>query len=137
VGNLAVLGYSVQRTDLANHRIPDLAYTIFFRASGQTVVNQEPIVYETMDHNLVGCASQPLGLAWFPTSRWTPGTSYQVRLPPLETNWNIPGSVRFQFEVRPVAPEVNHQPPSCAYLWQQHLQRHTHLWGAGSMSLDF
>ena len=136
-GTLDVLGYAVQRTDLANHRIPNLAFTVYFRPSRRSTVNQEPIVYETMGHDLVGCASQPLGLAWFPTSRWTPGSTYQVRLPPLETNWNLPGSVRFQFEVRPVAAEVNHQPAGCEYLWQQHLQRRTHLWSAGSMALDF
>jgi hypothetical protein len=100
-------------------------------------VDEEPIVYETMGSNLVGCASQPLGLAWLPTSRWTPGTTYQVRLPPLETNWNTPGTLNFRIEVRPVPADVNGQAPSCAYLWQQHLLRHTRLWKAESMGLDF
>ncbi len=136
-GGVELLGYDVQRTDLANHRTPNLAYTVFFRPISTTRVTEEPIIYETMGRDLVGCASQPLGLAWFPTSRWKPGTSYQVRLPSLETNWNLPGSVRFQLEVRPVTAEVQHQPASCAYLWQQHLQRRTRLWNAGSMGLDF
>ena len=132
-----MVGYAVRRTDLANHRIPNLAFTVFLRPSTRSQVNQEPIIYETMGRTLVGCASQPLGLAWFPTSRWIPGRTYQIRLPPLETNWNVPGNVRFQLEVRPVAGEVNHQPPSCALLWQQQQQRHTRLWNAGSMALTF
>jgi uncharacterized membrane protein len=136
-GALDVLGYAVQRTDLSNHRIPNLAYTVFFRPSRLSSVNEEPIVYERMGRELVGCASQPLGLAWFPTSRWTPGSTYQVPLPPLETNWNVPGTVNFQLEIRPVPGEVNHQPPSCAFLWLQHLRQHTVTWNAGSMSLDF
>jgi uncharacterized membrane protein len=137
IGGLTLLGYAVQRTDLANHRIPNLAYTVYFRDSGSSQVNEEPIVYEMMGHDLVGCASQPLGLAWFPTSRWTTGKTYQVRLPPLETNWNVPGNMHFQLEVRPVPEEVKQKPPSCGYLWQQHLQRHTRLWDAGTMALNF
>jgi uncharacterized membrane protein len=137
VGALNLLGYNAQRTDLANHRVPNVAFTVFFRSRRHTRVNVEPIVYETMGSNLIGCASQPLGLAWLPTSHWAPGATYQVRLPPLETNWNTPGNLRFQLEVRPVAAEVKGQPPSCAYLWQQHLQRHTELWNTGSMGLDF
>jgi uncharacterized membrane protein len=134
---LDVLGYNVQRTDLANHRFPNLAYTVFFRPLRHLSVDEEPIVYETMGSNLVGCASQPLGLAWLPTSRWTPGTRYQVRLPPLETNWNTAGTLQFHLEVRPIAPEISGQPPSCAHLWQQHLKRHTTLWSVGSMGLNF
>lgn len=136
-GSLEVLGYNVARTDLANHRVPNLAFTIFFRPLHKSSANQEPIVYETMGPNLVGCASQPLGLAWLPTSRWTPGATYQVRLPPLETNWNIPGTLKFQLEVRPVPPEVKGQPASCAYLWQQHITQHTPLSGIGNMGMGF
>lgn len=136
-GALVILGYDVKRTDLANHRIPNLAYTVFFRPVRSSPVNEEPIIYEVMGRDLVGCASQPLGLAWLPTSHWRPGISYQVRLPPLETNWNVPGTVRFQLEIRPVPAEEHGQPPGCAYLWQQHLQQHTRLWRAGSMALDF
>ena len=136
-GGLSLSGYTVRDVDLANHRFPNLAYTIFLRAGAVSGTNLQPVVYERMAGSLVGCASQPLGLDWLPTSHWSAGVSYQVRLPPLETNWNVPGTLQFELEMRRDPAEVGGQPASCTTLWEQHLRQNSRLWNVGERTLTF
>ncbi len=134
---LGLLGYGVQRTDLANYRTPNLEYTVYFRPLKRIRSNMQPVVYERMGNTLVNCSSTPLGLDWFPTSKWKPGREYQVRMAPIETDWNIPGTLRFSLEIRSAPGRVHGTTPSCAELWNQHVLDHSHVWNVGSMHTDF
>ncbi|HEX6510095.1 MAG TPA: DUF2079 domain-containing protein [Chloroflexota bacterium] len=136
-GGLRVLGYNVERTDLPNHRIPVLAYTVYLQLTRHLSADMEPVLYETMGSSLIGCSAQPLGLAWYPTTRWRSGKRYKVNLEPLETTWQSPGTAQLQLELRPVTAQVAGQPVSCSWLWNQHLQHHSRLWPAGTIGIDF
>jgi hypothetical protein len=128
-GGLNVMGYSRDRLDLANHHIPSLAYTFYFRASQAVLADLEPVVYEVMGSRLMGCVKDPLGLAWLPTSRWMAGQTYRVRMDTLETNWNMPGTAALSMELLPMSagePKV-----SCGRLWAHHGK----LWNVGTLDI--
>jgi uncharacterized membrane protein len=128
-GGLDVLGYSRERADLPNHHIPNLAYTFYFRPSQPVVADLEPVVYEMMGGQLMGCVKDPLGLAWLPSSQWIPGQTYRVQMDTLETNWNVPGTAALSMELLPMSagdPSV-----SCGQLWA----RHGRLWDVGTLDI--
>ncbi|HZU11596.1 MAG TPA: DUF2079 domain-containing protein [Chloroflexota bacterium] len=122
---LAVTGYSRAATDLANHRIPSYAYTIDLRPS-RHVSNLQPVLYEMIDGRLHGCDPFPLGLSWLPTSRWTPGHTYAVRMQPFETQWNgPPRTIDMVLSLQPVRRETD----PCTTFWS-HRSR---LWPVGTV----
>lgn len=115
---LAVVGYDVRRADLANHRIPNLDYTIYVRPLHRILANEQPVIFERARNRLVSIDCQPLGLAWFPTSRWQPDNTYAIRMQPIETDWATPGTVHLEVEILPSTP-IN--PARCTpTLWQHH-----------------
>ena len=125
-----VLGYNVQQTDLPNHRIPNLAFSIYVRPIRRLDTNLQPFIFETMGRHLIQCAADPLGLAWFPTSQWKVGHTYVVRMNPLETDWGTPGTARLYVSL---GPALTSKPPDCARLWSRHGQ----LWPAGTQDIEF
>jgi uncharacterized membrane protein len=127
---LDILGYNVQQTDLPNHRIPNLAYTIYLRPNRRQDMNLQPFIFETMGRHLIQCAADPLGLAWLPTTYWKVGHSYAVRMNPLETDWRTPGTVHLYVSL---GPALTGKPPDCARLWS----RHGKLWPAGTQDIEF
>jgi hypothetical protein len=127
---LAWRGYDVAQTDLPNHRIPNLAYTFYLHPIHRIGQYLQPVVYEMMGHRLMSCADEPLGLAWLPTSRWTPHHTYAVRLQPLETSWQTPGTASLYVELRPSLPAT---PPPCSTLWKHHGK----LWKVGTLAIQF
>lgn len=127
-GDLTVLGFERTRTDLPNHPVPNLQYTFYLRPKGTVKQNLEPVVYETVGDKLVTCAHFPLGLAWLPTSHWRPGHTYLVRMEPLESTWNDPGTAVLHAEIIPVPGEPQ---PSCQQLWRHHGV----LWNVGSLDI--
>lgn len=129
-GALRLLGYDEADTDLPNHTVPNVAFTFFLEPSARSLRNLQPVVYETVRSHLVGCAHSPLGLAWFPTPRWSAGHVYAVRMEPIETHWNSEGTARFSVELRPVPGEPQ---PDCSMLWRTH----SRLWPAGTLNIRF
>ncbi|MBV9280140.1 MAG: hypothetical protein JOZ41_08685 [Chloroflexi bacterium] len=129
---LWLLGYDVLHTDLPNHPVPNLAYSFYLRPTRSLHRDIQPVVYEVLGKTLVGCAHQPLGLAWLPTSRWSPRHTYVVRMDPLETSWQSPGRADLFVELRPV-PSGRQQGPDCPTLWS----RHGALWPVGSLTISF
>lgn len=131
-GNLKVLGYARTRSDLPNHDIPNLNYTVYLRPVARLHQDLQPVIFETVGADLVACVKEPLGLAWLPTSHWRPGHTYAVRMDPLETNWNVPGTARLSMEVVPVSAAAD---PSitCSALWRSH----TRLFGVGSLDITY
>jgi uncharacterized membrane protein len=128
---LKLLGYDDAHTDLANHRIPNLAFSIYLRPTRMLRHDLQPAIYELMGAHLVACASHPLGLSWLPTSRWKVGHSYVIRMDPMETQWNTPGTSRLFMELRPALPASSSQ--SCAALWHQHGK----LYPVGTLKVQF
>jgi uncharacterized membrane protein len=85
-----VAGYSVHRTDLTNHRVPSMQYTFYFRLDRRTAPYRlQPVIIPGSVITPL-CASNPLGLAWWPSSRWKVGRLYAVRLDPIETFADAP-----------------------------------------------
>jgi hypothetical protein len=115
---LRVIGYDVQPVDLPNFRVPNLAYTFYLRATRRITQDLQPVVYETMGRNLMGCTHLALGLAWDPTSRWSPGQTYVVRLQPLELDsvWQTPGRSNLSVALQPVPRDAT---TSCTTLRRQ------------------
>jgi uncharacterized membrane protein len=130
ISGLDILGYNVQQTDLPNHRISNLAFTIYLRPIRHLDTNLQPFIFETMGRHLIQCAGDPLGLAWFPTSQWKVGHAYRVRMNPLETNWQSPGTARLYITL---GRALTSKPPDCARLWS----RHGKLWPAGTVDIQF
>lgn len=127
---LQIIGYSVAHTDLPNHFVPNLAYTFYLRPSRPVAQNLRPVVFEVLKGSMIGCVPEPLGLAWFPTSNWSVGHTYQVRMEPLETSIATPGTAHLSVELVPT-PAGPH--PDCAALWHSH----GHLWSAGQLTIQF
>lgn len=128
--DLEILGYDRARTDLPNHAIPNLAYTVYVRPVRRLHEDLQPILYETQNWRLIGCSRDPLGLAWLPTSRWRPGHTYAVRLAPLETQTNTPGTAVLWLGIMRMSRNAN---TSCAQIWSQRGQ----LWPAGTLPIQF
>jgi hypothetical protein len=104
---LEIYGYDVAREDLSNFRVPRLAYTFYVRAVRPLRENLQPILYERVGSGLT-CSSDPLGLAWMPTSHWRPHSAYVVRMAPIETDTSSPGTARFAVGVaRMAVPHFN------------------------------
>jgi hypothetical protein len=103
-GGLRLTGYDVRQVDLANFRVPNLAYTFYLRPTRHLTQNMQPVVYETMGGQLIGCTHLALGLAWDPTSQWSPGRTNVVRLQPLEIDggWQTPGTSTLSVSLQPV-----------------------------------
>jgi hypothetical protein len=99
-GGLRVQGYSVQRTDMTNHRAPSQAYTIYLRATRHLSRSLQPVIFTRLGKT-ADCDGKTLGLDWFPTTRWKPGRTYAVRLQPIETFANSPGTERFYLALVP------------------------------------
>jgi hypothetical protein len=130
---LAVDGYSVQRTDMTNHRVPSMAYTIYFHAAGRMRQDLQPVIFKILG-NSVDCQGNALGLDWLPTSRWSRGQSYAVRLQPIETFAAAPGTAQFFLALEPAATVermLAHPPYSCTPLWN----RHGRLWDLGTLNV--
>jgi uncharacterized membrane protein len=133
-----IVGYSRDETDLPNHAVPNLAYTFYLHPTARPVHDVEPVVYETMDGKLINCASHPLGLDWYPTTRWKAGHTYAVRMDPIETNWNVPGTAHLSMELMPMSAE-NLKPQAkparmpCQILWQ----RHGKLLPVGTLDVEY
>lgn len=126
---LTLLGYEVERTDLPNHYVPNLAYTFYLRASGPTARPMQPVVLETMGGKLISCANDPLGLSWLPTTRWKPGRTYVVRMSPIETTWQTPGTASLSVQL---LPSWQAQSP-CSSIWRKHAS----LWPLGTLRISF
>jgi hypothetical protein len=121
VSGFKVLGYDLARVDLANHRVPTVAYDIYLRPVRRLTRAYQPVVYEIIDGNVINVAFKPLGLDWLPTNRWRPGHTYVVRMDPIETETNRSGRARFYLEVRPAVPPARLNDPGLASrLWEQH-----------------
>lgn len=101
-GGLRIEGYSVSRTDMTNHRAPSLAYTIYLRATRRLKKDIQPVIFTQLG-NGSDCDGKTLGLDWLPTSRWQRGRIYAVRLQPIETFSNSPGTERFYLALEPTA----------------------------------
>jgi uncharacterized membrane protein len=129
---IEVIGYDRDRADLANNPTPNLMFTIYLRPARRLVQDVEPVIYQVMGGDLVSCAAEPLGLAWFPTSRWQPGSQYRVRMDALTSDWNTPGTASLYLEIRSV-PDHRRPPPSCASLWASHGR----LVGLGTNEIHF
>lgn len=129
VGGLGLLGYDVQRVDLANHQIPNLTYQFYMRPSGRRRRDFQPILYETRGRTLLQCSTNALGLAWYPTSQWKAHHRYVVRMAPLETAPSSPGVAHLWASMIPV-PAGTH-PRSCTSYWSGHGR----LWAIGSVQL--
>lgn len=129
-GGLAFSGYDVQRVDVPNFRIPNLAYTFYLRPQRSVGANLQPVVYELQDRSLVGCSAEPLGLAWLPPSYWRPGYTYRVTMQPLQTNSQTPGTASLFVELRP---SLGANVPSCSSLWK----KHGRLWKVGTQNIQF
>ncbi|MGI8968806.1 MAG: DUF2079 domain-containing protein [Chloroflexota bacterium] len=131
-----IRGYGVAHTDLPNHTIPNLAYTFYLRPLRRLSSDVEPVVYETQGGRLLNCVAHPLGLAWYPSTRWSPRHTYAVRLDTLETVSNDPGSVRLWMEMIPTPTSTQERvwgQTFCQTLWT----RRGHLVNVGSMDLGF
>jgi hypothetical protein len=87
---------------MPNYRIPRLAYTFYVRSVRSLKSNLQPVVFERVGKTTT-CSSDPLGLAWLPTSRWKPGRTYVVRMAPIETNTSGPGTARLYVGVAGMA----------------------------------
>jgi uncharacterized membrane protein len=116
-GGLRLLGYSVSRTDLANYRVPNLAYTFFLRRTGAPQQDLQPVVYGTLGGRLVSCTSDALGLSWLPPSRWRQGHTYMVHMQPLQSATSSLGTIHLSVELRPMAQATS---DSCDALWRDH-----------------
>jgi len=127
---LQVLGFNVAQTDLANHRIPNLAYSLYFKVLRPLTRNIQPVIYEVQGGKRIDCLQSPLGLNWFPTSKWQPGHTYVVRMPPLETQSQTPGTARFYLNLVPV-------PASKTYTCDQQWMRGGTHWNLGAQQLTF
>lgn len=127
---IRLLGYDVAKTDLPNHRIPNLAYTFYLRPAQASNSDLQPIVFETVDNRMIKCQDVALGLAWLPTSSWRTGHTYVVRMQPLETDWHMPGTARLYMALQPA---LHGSAPTCQTLWQQHGRLH----GLGSLNISF
>jgi hypothetical protein len=79
---------------------------------------------------VVACAHVPLGLAWLPTTRWTAGRKYVVRMDPMETQWSSPATAHLILSLQPVPAAPF---PACSQLWTQ---RGT-LLPAGTLPISF
>jgi hypothetical protein len=129
---LRLTGYDVQRVDLSNFRVPNLAFTFYLRTTRRIDRNLQPVVYETMGKSLIDCTHLALGLAWDPTSRWLPGRQYVVRLQPFELDsaWQTPGTSTLRVSLQPVP----HDPSiSCSALRREV----TTTWSIGSRAIQF
>jgi hypothetical protein len=113
---MRLIGYDLQQSDLANYRVPNQNYTFYARLSRRITRDLQPVVYEIAGNRLIGCAHEPLGLAWLPTSRWRVGPTYLIHMDPLETNWQSFGTARFYVELR----IVEHPATGCGGLWRGH-----------------
>ena len=127
---LDLLGYDIRQTDLPNHYVPNLAYTIFLRPARRLTRDIQPVVFELMGRNPIGCAREPLGLAWLPTSHWKAGHRYQVRMDTLETDEQTPGTAHLFVGFTPIG---NYLHPDCAHLWP----KHGPLWPVGTLNVSF
>jgi uncharacterized membrane protein len=130
-GPLEVLGYSRQETDRSNHPIPNLAYTFYFRPVAHPGMNLQPVLFESMGGRLIGCSRDPLGLAWYPTTQWQPGQTYQVKMAPLETAWDDAGTAHLTMELLPESVGSSDN-QNCATLWKSHAQ----LYAVGTLDLS-
>lgn len=127
-----VAGYNVQHADLANHRIPNLDYTIYIRPLRRLSANMQPVIFERMGSQIMSIDCQPLGLDWLPASRWRPGQTYAVRMQSIETDWATPGRAQLFVEILPFSPvDPLHQ--CTPALWQ----RHGRLASIGSLDIQF
>lgn len=116
---LAVIGYSVSQTDMTNHRVPSMAYTIYLRPTHPLSRNVQPVIFKRFGGSL-DCQGDALGLEWLPTSRWVPGRIYAVRIAPIETFADSPGTVHFYVALFPasrVERMISTPPYSCTGLW--------------------
>ncbi|HEX8919520.1 MAG TPA: DUF2079 domain-containing protein, partial [Chloroflexota bacterium] len=127
---LHLLGYDVARTDLANHRVPNLAYSFYFRVAHAPSRNLQPVLYQEQGGKLINCSQSPLGLAWFPTTRWQPGHVYVVRMPPFENQSQTPGTARFYVNLVPVETQKT---LSCTQQWNRSKTR----WAVGTQAISF
>jgi hypothetical protein len=120
VDGLSIQGYSVTKTDMANHRVPSLQYTVFLRPTRPIAHDLQPVIFTRLGA-ATDCQGNVLGLDWLPTSKWHPGRLYAVRLQSIETFANSPGRKRFYLALEP-APTVERMlaaaPYSCTPLWK-------------------
>jgi len=136
-GGLRLFGYDVAHTDLVNHIVPNLTYTFYLRPVRPLRQNLQPVLFEVMGKHLIQCASDALGLAWFPTTRWSVGHAYRVSLGPMETTWQTPGTASLYAGLLPTG-EVEQimtdsRRPGCATLWANRGQ----VWPAGHLNIQF
>lgn len=135
---LEIVGYKVRQTDTNSHYVPTLAYTFYLKPTRRVHHNYQPVLFQTMGGSLVGCSSEPLGLAWLPTSKWKPGHTYAVRMQRLETTIDQPGGVthpgtaHLSVELMPV-PTDKRPHPNCGIDWA----RRGKTWPAGALNIHF
>jgi uncharacterized membrane protein len=123
---MKVVGYDRRETDLANHRIPVLAYSVYLRPT-RRVPSLQPVLYETVHGRLIGCDPLPLGLSWKPTNQWSRDHTYLVHMQPLETQWDGgPVTIHMHLSLQPSRPETD----GCAVFWGHR----TTLWPVGELS---
>jgi hypothetical protein len=111
--SLQLTGYDVQQSDAANHRVPNQNLTFYARVKHSIRIDLQPVEFEVMGKRMIGCAHEPLGLAWLPTSKWRPHQTYVVHMEPLETNWQGFGTSQLYVELNPVSQSHG----DCATLW--------------------
>jgi len=130
-GGLSVLGYGAQKVDQPNYRVPNLAYSIYLRPQRRLAQDLQPVIFQLTNGHMVNCTSDPLGLAWYPTSEWAAGKTFVVRMRVLEFLDQYPGQANL---VMGLFPMPHHQYPAhCDVLWSQHGS----LWSVGSQDVSF
>lgn len=129
-----LLGWSRQLLDQPNHPIPSVEYRLILRRvqSGPPV---EPVVFELDGGRAIGCSSDPLGMAWYPSPRWPLRALRAFNMSPIETDESLiaaPSTATFAVELVRALP---HDPSAraCATLWR----RHGRLAALGTLDLQF
>jgi len=111
---LAPVAYAVQRTDRVNNRNPGVQFKVWLRVQRRIRENVEPVVFEVSNGSMVDCSSDPLGLAWFPPSRWKPRRTYTVAMSPIPVSEESRAPVHF---VLTLARAHAHSGRSCQFFW--------------------
>lgn len=127
---LGVIGYDLQRTDAANEHPPRVAYTIYVRPLRRARTDVQPIIFAVMNNQPVQCATDALGLAWYPTTRWRTGESYRIHMAPLQLQLASPSlgtaNLYLGFHSFPMQTTT-----TCASMWSAHGR----VWRLGSVAI--
>lgn len=128
--NLMLVGFDALQTDLPNHRIPNMAFTVYLRPIRKPSLDVQPVVFEVIGRRVAACATDPLGLAWLPTQRWQARRQYAVHMQPLETQWQSPGTARFYLSLQTF---IRDPKVGCDPRWRTRGR----LWDLGSLKVQF